>query len=166
MNTATASTLGTTKPTFWTIAREQLEAERTAKVSLLALTNTASNDVAAPITESKPSKQPKMIEIRNMRGSEYHADVVPRTSIRLHGFEHNSRKPHAYDITFKVGDTAVYGGYNLTYTGKIVSIGEKTVRIEDCGRVKALRFDDFSFWNRNYNAERIAQENADTLMHI
>lgn len=31
MNATTASTLGTTKPTFWKAAREQLEAERTLK---------------------------------------------------------------------------------------------------------------------------------------
>lgn len=159
MNTATT---GTTKRSFWTVARERMEAERTVKAALLvpvSIPAFVENDTTTLAV--KPSKSPKAIEVRNMRGHEYHADVIPKKSIRLHGFEHNHTTPHAYDITFKVGDTAVYGGYNLTYTGTIVSIGEKTVRIEDCGRVKALRFDDFSFWNRDFDAERIAQENSD-----
>jgi hypothetical protein len=164
MNTTTASTLGTTKPTFWKTAREQLEAVRSVKVvnlALVATTNAAVND-----TTIETSKSSKVIEIRNMRGNAWHVDVLPKKSIRLHGTETNTRKPYAFDLTFKIGDIAVYGGYNLTYTGTIVGIGEKTVRIEDCGRVKALRFDDFAFWNRDFDAERIAQENADTMMRI
>jgi hypothetical protein len=162
MNTTTAILAGTKKQTFWTIAREQLEAKRAA----IVLASVAMNDVTIPVVESKSAKQPKTIEVRNMRGNEWHANVTPRVSIRLHGVEKNTRTPYAFDLTFKVGDVAVYSGYNLTYTGKIVSIGEKTVRIEDCGRVKALRFDDFAFWNRDFDAERIAQENADTMMRI
>lgn len=137
----TAATNKATKRTFWTIAREQIAASKVVKAS-------------------KPVKASKMIEIRKMRGCEYHADVMPKQSIRLHGFEHNSVKPHAYDITFKVGDVAVYGGMNLTYTGKIVSIGEKTVKIVHHDRATVLKFDDFNVWNSNFDADKIAKHNA------
>lgn len=112
------------------------------------------------------TKAVKTIEVRNIRGNRYHADVTPKHSIRLHGFEHNSVKPHDYDITFKVGDVAVYGGLNLTYTGKIVSIGEKTIKIAHSGRATVLKIDDFNFWNSNFDAARIAKDNAEELMCI
>lgn len=151
------------KRSFWTVAAEQLAAERMSKTLLLVAKSIPANDTTTPV---KPSKEAKTIEIRNMRGHAYHADVLPKKSIRLHGFEHNHVSPHAYDITFKVGDVAVYGGYNLTYTGTIVSIGEKTVKIAHDGRSTVLKFDDFAFWNRDFDAKRIAKENSEELMCI
>ena len=154
----------TTKRSFWTVAAEQLAAERMSKTLLLVVGSIPANDTT--VVPVKSTKEPKVIEIRNMRGHEYHADVMPKKSIRLHGFEHNHVKPHAYDITFKVGDVAVYGGMNLTYTGKIASIGEKTVKIAHNDRTTVLKFDDFNFWNNDFNAKKIAKENAEEFMCI
>ena len=79
----------------------------------------------------------------------------------VHAKLHHVR-PHAYDITFLVGGAAVYGGYNMTYTGTIVAIGEKAVRIrEDHGsKVHALDLATFSDWNRDFDMEKIAARNA------
>ena len=68
--------------------------------------------------------------------------------------------------TFKVGDDAVYGSYNLIYTGEIISIGKKTVTIDDHGRRKRLKFEDFCWRNWDYNSEEIASKNFDTMQYI
>lgn len=151
------------KRSFWTVAAEQLAAERMSKTLLLVAGSIPANDTTAPV---KPSKGAKLIEIRNMRGKDWNVDVLPKKSIRLHGIETNTSKPYVFDITFKIGDVAVYGGYNLTYTGTIVSIGEKTVKIKDGDRSTVLKFDDFAFWNRDFDAERIAKSNSDELTRI
>lgn len=105
----------------------------------------------------------------------HHADVTPGVSIRLHGVETNRHGgPAAYDLTFKLGDSAVYGSYNLTYTGEITAIGEKTVTITEThygrndagervlvyGRVHRLELADFSRQNSDYDADKIAARNA------
>jgi hypothetical protein len=160
MQTTMPSTLGMKKPNFWMVARRAVETKaepvKVANLALVATMNRAANDTSIP-------KRAKTIEIRNIRGNAYHADVIPKKSIRLHGFEHNSTTPHDYDITFNVGDVAVYGSYNLTYTGKIVSIGEKTVKINHGSRSTVLKFDDFNFWNNNFDAAKIAKHNAEWM---
>lgn len=70
---------------------------------------------------------------------------------------------------FRVGDYAVYGSYNLIYTGRIVSITEKTVTIkpyENQDGTKRLKHADFAWRNYDYNAERIASRNHETSMCI
>jgi hypothetical protein len=91
------------------------------------------------------------------------ADVVPGASIRIYG---NVGK-RAYDLTFKVGDTAVCGSYNLIYTGEITKIGPKTVTIvEHKGHpletTHRLKFAEFSWRNDNYDTKRIAEQNLET----
>jgi hypothetical protein len=152
-----------TKRSFWSIAAEQLATEQAVVLHSLGFAPVNDTTTASDVPAKKANKVAKTIEIRNMRGAEYHADVVPRQSIRLHGFEHNHTAPHAYDITFKVGDEAVYGGYNMAYTGKIVSIGEKTVKINHGSRSTVLKFDDFSFRNRDFDAKKIAERNANWM---
>lgn len=150
-----------TKHSFWAVARELVAAERASKIEPIAIVSVPMNDTtAAPAKKSKPAKT---IEIRNIQGREYHADVMPKHSIRLFGFEHNSVKPHAYDITFKIGDVAVYGGYNLTYTGTIVSIGEKTVKIHHHDRSTVLKIDEFSSWNNNFDLAKIKKQNSEWM---
>jgi len=98
-----------------------------------------------------------------------HADVTPGKSVRLHGVNTNKWEPKPHDITFKVGDRAVYGSYNLTYTGTITSIAAKTVTVtEDYsnGRKHRMSLFDFNFYNDDFDIERIRQENAVTMQHI
>lgn len=94
----------------------------------------------------------------------HHTDIVPNVSIRLYGIETNRvGGPIPYDITFKIGDHAVYGGYNLTYVGTIISIGAKSVAIkEDHGStVHRLSIAKFSRDNSDYDAARIAKHNSE-----
>lgn len=67
--------------------------------------------------------------------------------------------------TFRVGDTAVVGSYNLTYTGTIRSITEKTVTVvehEGSSMEKVYRMSLARFAGRNwdFDAEETAKRNA------
>ncbi len=111
----------------------------------------------------------------------YNADVEPRQSIRLYGavadrcryikFTDPSgvigyrREEYVqpFNLTFRIGNSAVYGSYNLTYTGKIVSIGAKTVTIDahDTGdHTKRLNLWQFAHQNWDFDAAKIAHDNA------
>ena len=70
--------------------------------------------------------------------------------------------------TFKIGDTAEYDSYNLSYTGKIVSITEKIVTILPKYETKnrRLKIQDFTFRNWNFDLERINNENYVTSIYI
>jgi len=92
------------------------------------------------------------------------AQITVGKSIRIFGTEHNHRlSPLSYDLTFKIGDEAVYGGRNIKYTGKITKIGPKTVTIADDHHVKQCDLYTFIEKNWNYNAARIAKHNLDWL---
>ena len=73
------------------------------------------------------------------------------------------------DVTFYVGDTAVYDSYNLRYLGTITAITEKTVTI-DKGRgysTKArLKHAEFGWRNAGFDLEKIKKENWETSMSI
>ncbi len=53
------------------------------------------------------------------------------------------------DRTFKVGDTAMYDGYNFAYTGVIESITPKTVVVSDHGRRHRMTTEQFVRKNRS-----------------
>lgn len=91
-------------------------------------------------------------------------DVIPGESIRLYGDDGY----YEYDKTFKIGDTAVYGRFNLIYTGEIVSIGAKTVTVKPCvgGKLKRMRIYDFNWRNRAFDLESIEAHNARMMMEI
>jgi len=94
---------------------------------------------------------------------EYTAHIQPKTSITVE--RGNSSN------TFKIGDWAEYDSYNLSYTGIIRSITEKTVTIEaypdsQNARKHRLKISQFCWRNWNFDAERISKENADTMMYI
>lgn len=101
-------------------------------------------------------------------------DVEPGQSIRLYGAmekwnrERMVCEPVAYDRTFRLNDVAVTSSYNLTYTGRILSIGKKTIIISETYKTKSKRFSfrDFSFWNHDYDADRVARDNVDALQRI
>ena len=93
------------------------------------------------------------------------AVIVPGESIRLFG----ERNGESYDLTFKVGDTAEYGSYNLSYLGPIIAITAKTVTVDKGstgGRVKRLSLHEFNWRNRDFDLEEIRKRNAETMMCI
>jgi hypothetical protein len=161
---------------FWKRAAAMLVAEQAAPVLFveLAVLSIAANDTAATKKGRGPICLTDLRHKDHVRfGQKYggrvlvghHADIEPKKSIRLHGHESNHVTPYDYDLTFKNGDVAVYGGYNLTYTGKIVSIGEKTVRIAEdhSGQVHALDVATFSDWNRGFDLEKIQKRNSEWM---
>lgn len=91
------------------------------------------------------------------------ADVLAGQSVRIFGVWHNRREPMAYDLTFRVGDEAVYKSANFPYRGNITAIGEKTVTIKSGATVKRLDLAEFTALNWNYSAERVAKRQAEWL---
>lgn len=99
-------------------------------------------------------------------GETYNVEIEPKKSIRIYGNYKGNNK--AFNITFKIGDKAEYDSYNLKYIGEIVSIGEKTVTIDPGHRDKKSRLSlaEFCWRNHNFDAERIAKENAIESLYI
>lgn len=92
------------------------------------------------------------------------ATILPGDSIVIWGFDAGRvRGGQSYDRTFCVGETALYGGMNLDYTGTIVSITAKSVTIQDGKTVKRLTIADFARKNRFFSAEASAKRNAEWL---
>ena len=91
----------------------------------------------------------------------FYAEIEPNKSITIFGFSSRREDGAAFKQTFKVGDKAVYGSYNLIYTGKIIAIGKGTVTIHKEGYSKASRLSLYEFCARNddFNAERISKHN-------
>ncbi|MBU0959202.1 MAG: hypothetical protein KKB31_04640 [Nanoarchaeota archaeon] len=94
------------------------------------------------------------------------AEIIPGASIRIHGEEWNHiNAPVAFDRTFKVGDEAEYGSYNLKYTGEIVKIGAKTVTIRAYDRNNhQITIETFSWRNWDFDGEKIAKYNAEEMV--
>lgn len=134
-------------------------------------------DLEAQIAELKSrqaasASRGKVIEVRDIkardrksRGETYegetkvgqHADIVKGKSIRLFGVETNrGAGPLSYDRTFKVGDVAVSGSYNLIYTDTITSIGAKSVSLGG----KRLSIYEFNFYNNTMDLDKVAAHNA------
>lgn len=111
-----------------------------------------------------------------------HAEIVVGVSIRLFGMTKPGNRyvidasgarvldpGTVYRRDFKVGDEAVYGSYNLVYTGTITAIGEKTVTITESGRggqVHRLALYEFDWRNWNFDPAETARRNADTMRYI
>lgn len=73
--------------------------------------------------------------------------------------------------TFKVGDTAEYDSYNLSYTGTITKITEKTVTIvqypgSSMARKHMLSLHEFAWRNWDFNAEETARKNSEEMMYL
>lgn len=101
------------------------------------------------------------------------AGIIKNESIRIYGLSENRHRYDkenmksitykvAYDRTFKMGDTVEYDSYNLKYTGKIIAIGEKTIKIEHNhgGKVTQLDLHTFIWRNWDLDLKKIAEENA------
>jgi hypothetical protein len=83
-----------------------------------------------------------------------HAEVAPGRWIRLFG----SYQRAAFETVFAIGDEAAHSGYNLTYTGAITAIGNRTVSIRD-GATRRLGLYEFLIWNRDFDAVRVRGRN-------
>lgn len=112
----------------------------------------------------------------------HHAEIVPGKSIRLFGSvgqRWGNREDGmnglidggVYVRDFKIGDTAVVGSYNLTYTGKITAITEKTITVVEyhgTSMAKTYRMDLWTFDMRNwdFDADATAKRNAEMMQTL
>ena len=104
--------------------------------------------------------------------NEYNAQITPKKSIRIFGiFRNHVNGPQNFIKLFEIGDMAEYDSYNLHYTGKIITIGPKTVTIESypgtrMAEKRRLDLHTFCWRNWNFDAKRIANYNAEEMMHL
>jgi hypothetical protein len=70
--------------------------------------------------------------------------------------------------TFKIGDTAEYDSYNLSYLGQIISITDKTVSIKPrfADRVRRLKIGEFVWRNYNFDFEETTKRNIEISYSI
>lgn len=72
-----------------------------------------------------------------------------------------------FDRTFEVGDFVWMGSFNLTYVGRIASVGPKTVTVEDeySREQPAKRFTLYQFASHNWDFDlaKVRKENAEWM---
>ena len=92
------------------------------------------------------------------------AEIVKGKSIRLFGarkrWEGSEKSVALYEIKFEVGSEAEYDSFNLSYTGTIVSITDKTVTIQPPygDKNKRLKIATFQWRNWNFDSEEDCSE--------
>lgn len=93
-------------------------------------------------------------------GTKAKITVGESVEIWYDGCDHRSGA--TYHNTFKVGDIAEYGSFNLVYMGPIVSITEKTVSIKTTGDViKRLDMARFIQINRDFDYAAASKRNSE-----
>lgn len=109
---------------------------------------------------------------------DHHAEVLPGQWIRLFGettkityegspgrYTQKVEKVH-YEKMFRIGDEAEYDSYNLSYTGTITSITEKSVTFKTRSGVKRLSLYEFDWRNYDFDAEETRKQNFETMNYI
>jgi len=135
----------------------------------------------------KTSKEPVIIHDikdrdRTKRGKVFpgkvykgqHAEIIPGESIRLFGAEaqwYRYPTSDGYSQTFKLGDQAVYGSYNLTYVGVITGVSAARITVtEGHGgrnpRNHCLSIYEFNWRNRHFDLQDIQEQNARMMQSI
>jgi hypothetical protein len=120
--------------------------------------------------------EPKAEMVEQSDGKEYFAFNAQvskdKKLIRLFGFNRYGPTDDGYSKEFKVGDTAEYDSYNLSYTGEIAKITEKTVTImaypgnPTMKRAHRLDIHHFAWRNYDFNKEETARKNSDMMMTL
>lgn len=97
---------------------------------------------------------------------QHSAEIERNVSIRIFGLYYGQ----AFDKTFKIGDYAEYDSYNLSYFGKIVSITDKSVTIEErygsTPRRHRLKLSQFTWRNYDFDVDAKQAENSNTMNYI
>ena len=111
--------------------------------------------------------EPVIVDGLGSFGVDTKAIVTPKKSIQLV----SKSKDKNWDLTFKIGDKAEYGSYNLHYIGTIVAIGPKTVTIAAYPgtyneRKHQLKLSQFAWRNYKFNLEELQARNAETRMSL
>ena len=129
------------------------------------MTNT--NQIEIRNIQAKPCKRGgTVIPGRIEQGQ--HAVIETGSRIVLWGVDRNCKSRfNPYRIEFKIGDSAVYDSYNLTYTGTIEAIGPKTVTIRNTfGKLTRLSIYEFNWRNKDFDAAKIFDRNAEMMVTL
>ena len=120
--------------------------------------------------------EPKAEMVEQSDGKEYFAFNAQvskdKKLIRLFGFNRYGPTDDGYSKEFKVGDTAEYDSFNLSYTGEIAKITEKTVTImaypgnPTMERTHRLDIHQFAWRNYDFNKEETARKNSEMMMTL
>ena len=91
----------------------------------------------------------------------YTVDITPKQSITVTRTGHEPNH-------FEIGDVAEYDSYNLSYTGTIVAITDKTVTIKPRfnERNRRLKIRDFAWRNYKFDAAETAAKNFEISHYI
>lgn len=90
-----------------------------------------------------------------------HAEIVPGKSIRIWGVNHNHVNGAVdFDLTFRIGDTAITGSYNMTYLGKVTKIGKDSVTVKGDIQTRRYTIARFISYHKNFDIDKIHQRNA------
>lgn len=96
----------------------------------------------------------------------YNVEIsADRKTIKIYGTNYQG---NPFENTFKVGDSAEYDSYNLSYYGEIVKITDKGVTIEPRYSSKNKRLDLYTFCSRNFdwNLDETIENNSETMHYI
>jgi len=120
--------------------------------------------------------EPKAEMVEQSDGKEYFAFNAQiskdKKLIRLFGFNRYGPTDDGYSNEFQVGDTAEYDSFNLSYTGEITKITEKTVTImaypgnPTMERTHRLDIHQFAWRNYDFNKEETARKNSEMMMTL
>lgn len=101
------------------------------------------------------TKKARKIEAAALLALRYHRLIIHGGAVALVtgdavlvAAKHHSRDEWT-ELTYRVGDEAVHGAYNLVYIGTIESISPKTIKVIDRhgGKVRRMRHDEFVRYN-------------------
>jgi hypothetical protein len=93
---------------------------------------------------------------------EYAVKLARNAYIQIDCFYKNHINPKQTSKVFSVGDPAEYGSYNLSYTGTITGITDKTVTITAHGtEVHRLKIADFCWRNWDFDMEKVKKANSE-----
>lgn len=102
----------------------------------------------------------KTLQVTDWSKQTYNVELVKNEYIAINCIYKNARFPKETTVTLRIGGDAVYGSYNLTYTGKIISITDKTVTIDTgMNERRRISLGDFCDRNWDFDAEKIAADN-------
>lgn len=92
--------------------------------------------------------------------------VNPGVSIMLIGIRQLTKGPTPYVYTYALGEVAEYDSWNMSYYGRIVAIGAKSVTISkgDDKRTARLTLEDFSRRNCRFDLATARERNTDVMM--
>lgn len=95
-----------------------------------------------------------------------YAYIKPGESIMLIGTRELTTGRTPYVITYTLGEVAEYDSYNMSFYGRILAIGEKTVtisKVEGEGKAR-LSIEDFSRRNCRFDLDKARARNVDVMM--